>query len=252
MPDGGEIKAVLKGIQEPLAQTVEDAASQAARLGDETMEKATASLDTVANAEGATLDSIHGLRDGLSDDGLGGEGGSGSPGSSEGGRSELSKMLNGEDAPAAGTGEPTSGSRKLPDYVQKRIDAGNEFNRQNRPRYAPNNEIALANGKIVDSYRPNRGIIERKYTQLGRIKEETAKGYIDSLRLKYKQGTLIANSAKNKALGLAGKQLRGKHILEVPKQESPVPANILKHAAQHRVIIRDVDGKVYRLEKGES
>lgn len=246
MPDGGELKAVFKGIQEPLAQAVEDAGSQAGKLGDDTMEKATASLDSLKNVEDANLDSIHGL----GDDGAGGTGGSGS-GGSEGGRSDLDKMLNGEGPPAAAPEASKSGSRKLPDYIQKRIDAGNEFNRQNRPRYAPNNEIALENGKIVDSYRPNREIVERKHTQLGKIKKETAKSYIDSLRHKYKQGTLIKNSAKNKELGLGGKKLRGKHILEVPKQDSPVPSSILEHAAKHHVIIRDVSGQVYRLPKGE-
>lgn len=248
MPDGGEIKAVLKGIQEPLAQTVEDAANQAARLGDETMEKATASLDTVANAEGATLDSIHGLRNGLSGEDLGGEGGSGSPGSSEGGRSELSKMLNGEgDQTAADAAGETKYS---PEFLKLLKDwrEGRKFNEENAHRF-PHNEVHLKSRKIVDSYVPRKEIVERKNTQLSEIDEKTAKGYIDSLRRKYKAGQEIGDTPKNRAEGIAGSKLRGKHILEVPKQVQPVPKAILEHAKQHRVTIRDVHGTVYELPK---
>jgi hypothetical protein len=117
---------------------------------------------------------------------------------------------------------------------------------RNRPRYDPYNEIALKSGKRVDSYVPRREIIERKYTQLASVKPKTAKGYIDSLRNKYEPGQLIADSARNRALGLAGKKLKGDHILEVPPQDQPVPEEVLGHAAKRGVVIRDTDGKVYR------
>lgn len=105
MPDGGELKAVFKGIQEPLAQAVEDAGNQAGRLGDATMEKAAASLDSLKNVEGANLDAIHGVRSRLSGDGTGGLRGSG-PGAG-GGSAPGARALNGGDGAAgrAGGGE---------------------------------------------------------------------------------------------------------------------------------------------------
>lgn len=245
MPDGGELKAVFKGIQEPLAQAVENAGNQAGKLGDDTMEKATASLDNLGNAENANLDAINGARSGLSGDGASGGDGSGPSDGSAGGRSDLSKILNGDDGGAGTQVKPEKPSRKLPPAVQKKIDDGNAFNEENRPRYHPYNEITLKSGKRVDSYRPNREIIERKHTQLSEVKEDTAKQYIDSLRQKYKPGQLIKNSAKNKELKLGGKKLQGKHVLEVPKQDQPIPQSILDHARKHDVVIRDVDGKTY-------
>lgn len=247
MPDGGELKAVFKGIQEPMAQAVEDGANQAARVGDETMEKAEASLDTVGSAENANLDAIHGVRNGLSGDGTGDTGGSGSAGGDSGDRSELAKTLNGEEAP---TERAPGESKYTPEFLQLLKDwrEGRKFNEENAHRF-PHNEVHLKSRKIVDSYVPRKEIVERKNTQLSEIDEKTAKSYIDSLRRKYKAGQEIGDTPKNRAEGIAKSKLRGKHILEVPKQGNPVPKAILEHAKQHRVTIRDVHGTVHELPK---
>lgn len=77
------------------------------------------------------------------------------------------------------------------------------------------------------------------------MQERTAKGYIDSLREKYKPGQLIADTPKNRAEGLAGKELVGDHILEVPPQAKDIPQNVLDHATDHDVTIRDTNEKEY-------
>lgn len=243
--DGGELRAIFKGVQESVAQAAEDTAGQLAKLGDDTMQKALDSVGTVENADGASADAARGIGEKLSGAGVPAE--AGSPGS-EAGTSELSRMLNGgggEEPPSGGSAEAEATSKKLPDYIQKRIDEGNAFNAENEPRYRPYNEIVLESGKRVDSYVPGDEIIERKHTQLSEVQESTAKGYIDSLRNKYKPGQLIKDSPRNRELELGGKRLKGEHILEVPKQENPVPQSIIDHANAHNVTIRDVEGREY-------
>jgi hypothetical protein len=144
--------------------------------------------------------------------------------------------------PGSGTG---SGKKSLPSWLRKRFEQGRQFNRANWHRY-PHNEVHLKSGKIVDSYRPGREIVERKYSQLSKVSPKTAKSYIDSLRQKYAPGETISDSAKNRAEGIAGTKLKGKHILEVPVQKYPVPDEVLEHAAKHKVVIRDDHGLVYR------
>lgn len=176
----------------------------------------------------------------------GGDGGT-ADGSGAGGRSPLARMLNGEGAGDSG-GDASSvedtGKKPLPDWLKKRWEDGEQFNKDNRPRY-PHNEVELATKKRVDSYSPGKEIVERKNTQLSEVKESTAKGYIDSLREKYKPGQLIADTPKNRAAGLAGKKLTGDHILEVPPQNNDVPENVLNHATDRDVTIRDTSGKEY-------
>jgi hypothetical protein len=153
------------------------------------------------------------------------------------------------DGEQKGEGEPAddsgSGKGSLPDWLKKKWDEGRAFDRENWHRY-PHNEVDLESGKRVDSYNPGREIVERKYTQLSEVKPETAKDYINSLRNKYEPGQLIGDTPKNRLEGIAGDELEGRHILEVPPQDQPVPPEVLRHAAERRVIIRDTNGKVYR------
>ena len=135
--------------------------------------------------------------------------------------------------------------RPLPDWLRRKFDVGRKFNEENHHRF-PHNEVHLSNGKWVDSYRPGREIVERKYTQLGEVKSGTARRYIASLDNKYAPGTLISNSAKNRAEGIAGQELQGRKILEVPPQTSRISQEVLDFAASRNVLIRDVNGRVYR------
>ena len=51
-----------------------------------------------------------------------------------------------------------------------------------------------------------------------------------------------------RASGLAGTQLTGRPVLEVPPQPSGVPRAVLDHANDLDIIIRDVNGHVYNPE----
>jgi hypothetical protein len=146
-----------------------------------------------------------------------------------------------DDAPA-----DAGPSRALPPHIREQIEAGNAFNRERRPFYA-NNEVRLDNNKVVDSYTPGREIVERKFTQLGRVQPQTAIRYLRSLGQKYPEGRTIADTPANKLNnpGLIGQRLEGEHILEVPVQQDPIPPDIINESHELGVTIRDVNGKRY-------
>lgn len=138
--------------------------------------------------------------------------------------------------------------RGLPQWLKERFDAGNEFNRANRHRYQYNEvEVVDAAGKKykVDSYDTIKGeIVSRKLTQFAAIKESTGVAYIRELTKKYPAGASISNSPFN-ARALHGQRLSGDLILEVPKQNYPIPRTVLDEASRRGVLIRDVDGNIY-------
>lgn len=155
-------------------------------------------------------------------------------------------------AEGTGTSEPGAGKGGgVPQWLRDKWNKGREFNQDNWPRY-PANEVYLENGKYLDSYRPGKEIVSRKQTQISKIKPESFKDYLREIRQKYKAGTKIPDTPKARAEypQLIGKPLKGKYYLEVPVQSAPVPEWALKEAANHGVIIRDVQGFVYRLPKG--
>ncbi|MEC4612873.1 hypothetical protein ACFWXB_13915 [Tsukamurella tyrosinosolvens] len=127
--------------------------------------------------------------------------------------------------------------------------AGINFNNMMASRY-PFNEIALDSkgprgGRLrVDSYVPNAAIISRKLSQLAGVAPQTAIAYLRELAGKYAAGQTIGNTARNQALGLAGDELIGELILQVPPQSSPVPPEVLAEAARLGVYIVEVTGKV--------
>ncbi|SDM69584.1 Protease prsW family protein [Streptomyces sp. cf386] len=155
-------------------------------------------------------------------------------------------------AGGTGTSEPGGGkSNGVPQWLRDKWNEGREFNKENWPRY-PANEVYLENGKYLDSYRPGKEIVSRKQTQISKIKPESFKDYLREINQKYKAGTKIPDTPKARAEypELIGKPLKGKYYLEVPVQSAPVPEWALREAANHGVIIRDVQGFVYRLPKG--
>ncbi|MFG1872540.1 hypothetical protein [Micromonospora arborensis] len=95
---------------------------------------------------------------------------------------------------------------------------GNRFNAYAGERFYDFNEVHLANGKRVDSYRPPEGgrpgeIVSRKATDFDIIALDTFKEYLSELRRKYSPGTVIQS---DKYRELRGKPLEGNLILEVP------------------------------------
>jgi len=119
--------------------------------------------------------------------------------------------------------------------------------KDNRPRYEYNEVRVTKDGNEfrVDSYNRNSEIVSRKFTQLGEIKEETAISYLNELDKKYSPGTEIISGTFNpKELG--GLTLEGQMILEVPVQKYDIPAKVLEKAKELHIVIRDVEGKVYK------
>ena len=129
------------------------------------------------------------------------------------------------------------------------VQIGNLFNRVRGVKY-PYNEVYVENPAggywKLDSYNPGAGeIVSRKMTQLSEISESSAVAYIREAGTKYPPGARIANVPTNVESGLAGQQLQGRVYLEVPIQTKPVPQRVLNAATKHRIVIRDVNGKVY-------
>lgn len=149
--------------------------------------------------------------------------------------------------------------QKLPEWLQK-IKEGNEFNKA-RAKYYPYNEIYLekpagvgGKGKYVklDSYDLVKGeIVSRKYTQFSEITEQTGLNYLKELKNKYPPKTKIANVPSSQKLiddlKLIGDklELQGEMILEVPVQKGKIPQSIINEANRYRILIRDINGKIY-------
>ena len=106
----------------------------------------------------------------------------------------------------------------------------------------------------LDSYDPQKGeIVSRKKTQLDEVSDETAIRYLKELKDKYAPGTIIADVPSNKTgvnreifKNNKGNILDGQMILEVPVQEANIPPNVLEYAKKNDIIIRDVNGKIYK------
>ncbi|HEY2495007.1 MAG TPA: hypothetical protein VGI33_19120 [Paenibacillus sp.] len=148
-----------------------------------------------------------------------------------------------------GMGEVPPKKNSLPDWLKDRWEAGNNFNKENRPRY-PYNEVELeakeVGGKkfVVDSYVSNKEIVSRKFTQLSEVKESTAIGYLRELTQKYSSGSKISGGPFNPN-ALKGGRLKGELILEIPVQNKPIPQSVLDEATKNKITIRDINGKVY-------
>jgi len=147
-------------------------------------------------------------------------------------------------------GSSTSGKTisAKPEWLQN-VQAGNKFNAEQSKNY-PYNEVYVnkPNGSgyyRVDSYNPTTGeIVSRKFTQFSDITETTANNYIREAVNKYPAGATIAKVSSSGSL--AGRQLEGINILEVPPQAKPIPQSILDSAKKANVMIRDTSGKVYK------
>ncbi|WP_062052660.1 polymorphic toxin-type HINT domain-containing protein [Aquimarina longa] len=87
----------------------------------------------------------------------------------------------------------------------------------------------------VDAIVAGKYIISRKATQLADATFDTAKKYIDELAEKYKSGKKIQNPKRAGA-----EELKGKSILQIPKQNKPIPKEVKDYARKKRVIFDEV------------
>ncbi len=131
----------------------------------------------------------------------------------------------------------------------QRVKQGVKFNQDNYSRYTYREVyIRRDDGSyvVLDSYDPaTREIVSRKFTQLGGVKSSTAIGYIREAATKYPPGAKIAGVNSTKP-PLRGQVLVGDVYLEVPYQNYSIPQSVLDAASKYDVIIRDVNGKIYK------
>ena len=89
-------------------------------------------------------------------------------------------------------------------------------------------------------------------TQLYKVSDETAIRYLKELEDKYAPGTIIADVPSNKT-GVnrdifevnQGDKLKGRMILEVPKQYEAVPKKVIDYANLKGIKIRDTNNHIY-------
>nr|WP_240315558.1 polymorphic toxin-type HINT domain-containing protein [Aquimarina longa] len=79
----------------------------------------------------------------------------------------------------------------------------------------------------LDTLIPGKAIISRKATQLSEVTFNTAK--------KYKKGKAIQNTKRAGA-----KELDGKYVLQIPKQNKDIPKKIVDYAKKKRVEIDEI------------
>lgn len=118
----------------------------------------------------------------------------------------------------------------------KDILNGNLFDKAMQQAYDLT-QIRMANKKVLDAMTETE-IISHKFTQLKNIKFETAKGYINELVNKY--GNQVTDSRK---LEKQVETTKLEKVLEVPPQKEPIPQDILTHAKDLDVTIREISGK---------
>lgn len=125
--------------------------------------------------------------------------------------------------------------------------AGHQFNAAQWHRFEAN-EITLENGKRLDSYIHGDIIVSRKNSQLADLEPSTVHQYLREFVTKYPKEMVVKDTVKARTEfpQLIGKQLKGRHVLEVPVQAAPVPQAVLDAAQQARVQIRDITGHWYR------
>jgi hypothetical protein len=96
-------------------------------------------------------------------------------------------------------------------------------------------------------------IISRKHTQFSKISIETAKNYLDELSKKYKPGmkgadvpSNITGTKKNTTnVGMAGMQINGTQVLQIPTQDRLIPNEIQDYADSLDIDIRQVPTSIH-------
>lgn len=99
-------------------------------------------------------------------------------------------------------------------------------------------EVHLENGKRLDTYDPENGlIISRKATDLDKISEKTYRQYLAEFEKKYSVGTKIKS---NKYSDFTGEVLQGEYVLEIPLNNKYLPniGDYEKIAREYNVTLR--------------
>ena len=110
------------------------------------------------------------------------------------------------------------------DYMrnQSPLARGRRFDQKAKnEKWYDYHQIHLANGKRLDSYKPETGqIVSRKSIDLSKISIYTFEQHLKELVSKYRVGTIIRSNTYPR---LDGKVLQGKYYLEVPDYNKDLP-----------------------------
>lgn len=87
----------------------------------------------------------------------------------------------------------------------------------------------------LDTLIPGKKIISRKASQLADIAEDTSKKYIDEIAKKYKKGTAVQKPSR-----VGADKMDGDYVLQVPKQNKPIPDAVKQYAEDANVTIDEV------------
>ena len=142
-------------------------------------------------------------------------------------------------------GEPRAA---FPGWLRHILETCVHFPADNIPLNATSmrfDEVRLAGDLVLDSFAPNNEIVKRENSQLAELEPDAARACIDLFQRMYGIGEMILDTLANRAAGIAGDSLAGRHVLELPPQAGPIPAEILRYAASYEIIIRDTNGEVY-------
>ncbi len=97
-----------------------------------------------------------------------------------------------------------------------------------------------------ESYDPDTGgLVSPKSAQLGHSQELMGFGFLNELAGDVAPGATISTVPSSG--GLAGQDLQGQMIWEVPVPKGPVPQSVLDAATHLGILLRDVNGKSWLL-----
>lgn len=156
--------------------------------------------------------------------------------------------------PAKNLDEARKQARKDKAYIRVSHIEGRLFNKQRSMLYRYNEIFVQKPTRakypywVLDSYEPRPGTtgllagpVSRKATQFYQIEEKTAFKYLAELNRKYPPGRIFANVPSNIKNGLSNTPISGQRILEVPRQDAPIPQSILDEAKRLDITILETD-----------
>jgi hypothetical protein len=136
----------------------------------------------------------------------------------------------------------------IPDHMRAVLD-GRAFNHEMYPLFDAHevtiHKIDPDTGRVLERFRvdalDDAGVVSLKNTQIAEVKPETVKDYVNEMLKKYKpreKSLVIAPTDGNKAqldASELGESLEGQMFLGVPKQNAPIPQDLLDYAARKGV-----------------
>ena len=144
-----------------------------------------------------------------------------------------------------------------------RRQGGNAFDHLRAAYYRSKggfSQVTLGNGKKLDSYIPGKEIVSRKWKQYSNNGREDFANDLDEMITKYatptpqrmKSGGIANDTVKDSETAelikrTIDEEIAGTPILEIPIQDTPIPAEWLHEARVRGVMVRDVAGNIIQI-----